>query len=49
MLLLTGSGLKVVASAMRTVTPPPVIPANLDAVREAVARWDDPAHAGCAG
>ena len=48
-LLLTGSGLKDVASAMRTVTLPPVIPASLDAVRAAVARWDNPAHADWAG
>ncbi len=37
-LLLTGSGLKDVASAMRTVTAPPVIPARLDAVRELLQR-----------
>ncbi|MCU0519183.1 MAG: threonine synthase [Anaerolineae bacterium] len=48
-LLLTGSGLKDVASAMRTVTTPKVIPASLDAVRAAVARWDEPAHADRAG
>ena len=39
-LLLTGSGLKDVASAMRTVPQPPVIPASLEAVREAVGRWN---------
>ncbi|MGC9350333.1 MAG: threonine synthase [Anaerolineae bacterium] len=33
-LLLTGSGLKDIPSAMKTVKPAPVIPADLDAVRE---------------
>lgn len=35
-LLLTGSGLKDVASAMKTVAPAPVIPANLAAACEAI-------------
>ncbi|MGC9467848.1 MAG: threonine synthase [Anaerolineae bacterium] len=38
-LLLTGSGLKDIDSAMKTVASPPVIPARLEAVREVVASW----------
>ncbi len=37
-LLLTGSGLKDIASAMKTVSAPPVIPAQLNAAREALAK-----------
>ena len=37
-LLLTGSGLKDIASAMKTVPAPPVIPAQLNAAREALAK-----------
>jgi threonine synthase len=39
-LLLTGSGLKDIASAMKTVPEPPVVAPDLDAVKAIVKRWD---------